>query len=85
MSLEQVKAKAEVVPRERLQPNLKGRLRDQFHEVALFRHLGGAVTSRCGPGDWKVARTRRQEYHQFFRRRTGGLKLKTANLKLRGT
>ena len=39
MSFDRIPAKAEVVPSDRLVPNPKGKLRDQFHEVARFKHL----------------------------------------------
>jgi hypothetical protein len=62
MSAEPVQAKAEV-PLGRLQPNPKGRLRDQFHEVARFRHL--AVRTEGSYWDWVV------RYLKFHRDRAG--------------
>jgi hypothetical protein len=39
VNLDQAPAKVEVAPLGRFVPKPKRRLRDQFHEVARFRHL----------------------------------------------
>jgi hypothetical protein len=63
MNVEHVPAKAEVAPLGKLQPNPKGRLKDQFHEVARFKHL--AQRTEGTYWDWVV------RYLKFHRERAG--------------
>jgi hypothetical protein len=61
---EHVWAKAEVAPLGKLVPNPKGRLKDQFHEVARFKHL--ALRTEGTYWDCVV------RYLKFHRDRAGG-------------
>ena len=63
MSLEHIPAKTEVAPLGKLQPNPKGRLQDQFHEVARFQHL--ALRTERTYWDWVV------RYLKFHRDKAG--------------
>ena len=56
-------AKAVAPPLERLQPNPKGKLQDQFHEVARFKHL--SVRTEQAYWEWVV------RYLKFHRDRAG--------------
>jgi len=56
-------AKAANLPLEKLQPNPKGRLKEQFHEVARFKHL--SPRSEQSYWEWVV------RYLKFHRERAG--------------
>jgi len=56
-------AKAANTPLEKLQPNPKGRLKEQFHEVARFKHL--SPRSEQSYWEWVV------RYLKFHRERAG--------------
>jgi integron integrase len=56
--------KAANVRLEKLQPNPKGRLKEQFHEVARFKHL--SLRSEQSYWEWVV------RYLKFHRERAGG-------------
>ena len=63
MSLEHIPTKTEVAPLGKRQPNPKGRLQDQFHEVARFQHL--ALRTERTYWDWVV------RYLKFHRDKAG--------------
>jgi Phage integrase, N-terminal SAM-like domain len=56
--------KAANAPVEKLRPNPKGRLREQFHEVARFQHL--SLRTEGTYWDWVV------RYLKFHRDKSGG-------------
>ena len=56
-------AKAANAPLEKLQPNPKGRLKEQFHEVARFKHL--SLRTEQSYWEWVV------RYLKFHRERAG--------------
>jgi hypothetical protein len=49
MTPQSLLAKAAPAPLEKLAPNPKARLQDQFHEVSRFKHL----SSRSESADWE--------------------------------
>ena len=57
------RAAEQAVPREALVASPKGRLRDQFHEVARFRHL--SLRTEGAYWDWVV------RYLKFHREQAG--------------
>ena len=63
MSANFYSTKAANAPRDRLVPNPKGKLRDQFHEVARFQHL----SLRTEESYWQWV----MQYLKFHRDRAG--------------
>ena len=63
MTPEPVSANTAHVPREKLLPNPKARLKDQFHEVARFKHLSSR--SETAYWEWVV------RFLKFHKERAG--------------
>src|SRR5438128_1969508 len=64
MSFEHLPTKAACFHRDKLLPNPKGKLKDQFHEVARFRHL--AIRTEKAYWEWVV------RYLKYHRDKAGG-------------